>query len=89
MGEADVLVHSADWLITLDDQRQIYRDGAVAIQGDEILEVGKSGELRSRYQAKKEVSAEDGVVVPGLIDAHNHMQYNVLPPWQHSVFSTV
>ena len=77
MGEADVLVHSADWLITLDDQRQIYRDGAVAIQGDEILEVGKSGELRSRYQAKKEVLAEDGVVVPGLIDAHLHSSFQM------------
>jgi large repetitive protein len=25
----------------------------------------------------------DGIISPGLIDAHNHMQYNVLGPWQH------
>ena len=25
----------------------------------------------------------EGVISPGLIDAHNHMQYNVLVPWEH------
>lgn len=77
MRDVDLLVHSADWLITLDDQRRVYRDGAVAIQGDEILEVGKSGELRSKYQAKKEVSSENTVVVPGLIDAHLHSSFQM------------
>ena len=32
MREVDLLVHGADWLITLDDERRIYRDGAVASQ---------------------------------------------------------
>jgi hypothetical protein len=26
----------------------------------------------------------NGVISPGLIDAHNHLQYNVIPPWQHA-----
>lgn len=25
----------------------------------------------------------EGVISPGLIDVHNHLQYNTLPPWQH------
>ena len=25
----------------------------------------------------------EGVISPGLIDAHDHMQYNALKPWQH------
>lgn len=29
-----------------------------------------------------EVICTEGVISPGLIDAHNHLQYNVLPPWQ-------
>ncbi|MEN9786812.1 MAG: hypothetical protein RLZZ299_2076 [Pseudomonadota bacterium] len=28
------------------------------------------------------VVCTEGVISPGLIDAHNHLQYNVLPPWQ-------
>ena len=29
-----------------------------------------------------EVVCTEGVISPGLIDAHNHLQYNSLPPWQ-------
>ncbi len=29
-----------------------------------------------------EVICTEGIISPGLIDAHNHLQYNVLPPWQ-------
>ncbi len=29
-----------------------------------------------------EVVCTEGIVSPGLIDAHNHLQYNVLGPWQ-------
>jgi hypothetical protein len=29
------------------------------------------------------VVCTEGVISPGLIDAHDHLQYNVLPPWQH------
>ena len=29
------------------------------------------------------VICTEGVISPGLIDGHNHMQYNALPPWQH------
>ena len=25
----------------------------------------------------------EGVISPGLIDGHNHMQYNAIGPWQH------
>jgi hypothetical protein len=34
------------------------------------------------------VVCTQGVVSPGLIDAHNHMQYNALPPWQHAELYT-
>lgn len=29
------------------------------------------------------VVCSEGVISPGLIDGHNHMQYNALVPWQH------
>lgn len=33
--------------------------------------------------AGAEVVCTEGVISPGLINAHDHLQYNVLPPWQH------
>ncbi len=34
--------------------------------------------------ADAEVLCTDGVISPGLINAHDHLQYNVLYPWQHA-----
>ncbi len=77
MREVDLIVHDADWLITLDERRQVYRDGAVAIEGEKIVEVGKTDALLSNYQAKKKLSARRGVVVPGLIDGHLHSSFQM------------
>ncbi len=33
--------------------------------------------------ADAELVCTEGVVSAGLIDAHDHLQYNVIPPWQH------
>jgi hypothetical protein len=30
-----------------------------------------------------ELICTQGVISPGLIDTHNHLQYNVIPPWEH------
>ena len=30
-----------------------------------------------------DVLCTEGVISPGLINAHDHMQYNILAPWQH------
>lgn len=30
-----------------------------------------------------EVVCTEGVITPGLIDAHDHLQYNALKPWRH------
>ncbi len=30
-----------------------------------------------------DVVCTDGVISPGLVDPHNHLQYNVLGPWRH------
>lgn len=77
MREVDLMVHGADWLITLDEKRQIYRDGALAVQGDTIVEVGKTDALLSKYRARRELQAGDAVVVPGLIDGHLHSSFQM------------
>ena len=36
-------------------------------------EVGTDADLRNRFYARKTLNAEDGIVHPGFIDAHNHI----------------
>ncbi len=60
-------------VLTMDQQRSIIEDGAVAIREDRIVDVGAGRELRSRWSARKEMDARGGIVTPGLINAHQHV----------------
>ncbi len=45
---------------------------AFAVKDGKILNLGKTSEIRDKYQAKEEINAEGKVVYPGFIDAHAH-----------------
>ncbi|MEE9162120.1 MAG: imidazolonepropionase [Candidatus Neomarinimicrobiota bacterium] len=55
----------------------IIPDGAVAIAGGRILEVGQAAHLRKTYPLPGEqvIDAQGGVVLPGFVDAHTHMVF--------------
>ena len=46
--------------------------GAVAIQGDTIVEVGSQDDLRRKYPNAAEMGSNQFAVMPGLINAHHH-----------------
>ena len=48
-------------------------DGAVAIDGERIAEVGEGAALRAKYPDAEVVDARGGVIMPGLINAHTHI----------------
>ncbi len=59
-------------VITMDAQRHIIEDGAVAIRGDSIVAVGPRSEISLRYTASKTIDAHGVIVLPGLINGHAH-----------------
>ncbi|MCR5135830.1 MAG: putative aminohydrolase SsnA [Oscillospiraceae bacterium] len=60
-------------VLTRDREHPYYADGAVVIDGEEILAVGDCRELRSRYTEAEWIDAQGGVIMPGLINAHTHI----------------
>jgi len=55
---------------------QIIPDGAVAIQGNKILEVGSTAELVAEYGSiARSFDASGCIVMPGFIITHTHMPY--------------
>jgi 5-methylthioadenosine/S-adenosylhomocysteine deaminase len=58
-------------ILTMDPRRRIIKDGAIAIENDKIVDVGKSAALKD-YQADKVFDASDRIIMPGLVDAHIH-----------------
>jgi 5-methylthioadenosine/S-adenosylhomocysteine deaminase len=59
-------------VMTLDEAGTILADGAVAIAGNAILEVGPSAELAARYAPARRIDAKDRLVLPGFVNVHNH-----------------
>lgn len=54
-------------------------DGAVAIAGELIAEVGSFADLSRKYPAAQVVGDAYGIVVPGLVNAHTHMSEALIP----------
>ncbi len=66
------LVVEGGTVVTVDPQRRIIADGSVAVDGQRIVAVGKRDEIARSFQARRTIDARDALVMPGLIDAHNH-----------------
>ncbi len=59
-------------IITVDDQRQVFDPGSVAIKDGLILDAGPARDL-VRYQADLVVDCRGKIITPGFIDCHNHL----------------
>lgn len=68
---ADLVIEGI--VVTMADDRRVIRDGAVAVQGDRIVAVDDAGAIRERYEAKRTMGGKRRIVIPGLIDCHNHL----------------
>jgi 5-methylthioadenosine/S-adenosylhomocysteine deaminase len=69
--KADLLVMGGT-IVTMDPQRRVIDDGAVAVSGDSILAVGTRAEIQSHYDSAKVIDAHGALVLPGLINGHAH-----------------
>ncbi|PZF82155.1 amidohydrolase [Jiangella anatolica] len=68
-------------VLTMDPERP--RAEALAVAGDRIVAVGTLEEARAAVPAGTPEQPHDGVILPGLIDAHLHMQRGGLKALAH------
>src|SRR5216683_3208815 len=62
------------YLLTLDPQRRIIRDGAVLVEQGRISRVGKAAELQDA-RADRVIDGRAMVVTPGFLNGHMHISY--------------
>ena len=60
-------------VLTMNDERQILEQGAVAVSGSRIAAVGKSRDVVERFPEKRRFDCNGGILMPGLIDTHVHL----------------
>jgi 5-methylthioadenosine/S-adenosylhomocysteine deaminase len=68
---ADLIIANG-YVVTVDPHRQIYADGAVAIEGRNIVAVGRTRDVLAKHRAAHVIDASGKLVIPGLVDGHNH-----------------
>src|SRR5215471_2106653 len=72
------------YVITVDPQRRVYPDGFVLINGNKIEAVGDSAQMPTQDVART-LDASGMVVIPGLINAHQHFYYHLFKGLGHGL----
>jgi 5-methylthioadenosine/S-adenosylhomocysteine deaminase len=58
---------------------KMLHQGAVTIEDQKILDVGKTNELKRKYgRGYEKIDATDKVVIPGLVNTHQHAAMSLL-----------
>lgn len=66
------LIVSGDLVLTLDDQGHVLRNGALAVSDGRIVDIGPAAALEARWSAATHVDGKGRLVIPGLVNVHNH-----------------
>ena len=67
----DILI-TGGTIVTLDEQDTLFTPGALAIDGDAIVAVGRKEEILSSYQGRETIDAPGSIIMPGLVNGHTH-----------------
>ncbi|MUJ19545.1 amidohydrolase [Aliivibrio fischeri] len=68
---ADLIINNGQ-VLTVNADMEVIDDGVVVVKNDKIIAVGDE-KLLEQYYAPKNIDANDGIVMPGMINAHNHL----------------
>jgi 5-methylthioadenosine/S-adenosylhomocysteine deaminase len=83
-------------VVTMDQQRRVLADGAIAVSDGRIVAVDDAASVLAAYSAAEQINATGQVVHPGLINGHTHgpmelfrglADDELLDDWlQHTIF---
>ena len=65
-------IWSARYVITLDPQRRVIENGAVAVKQDRIAAVGPRADIDRRFESRNRLDRPDALILPGLVNTHTH-----------------
>ena len=70
--DIDLLIRNA-YLITMDSERRVFRSGALAIDGADIVALGPDREVAPLFRPARTIDAHGAPVHPGFVDNHTHV----------------
>ena len=70
--QVDTLL-KAWYVVTMNETRDIIRDGDVAVKDGIIVAVGKTDDLETQFEAKEVLGGDRFVLTPGMVNTHIHI----------------
>lgn len=74
--QADLIVYGGT-LVTMDSEKHIYENKAVAIIDGKIADIDTVDVIKAKYSADKEIDASGKIVMPGLVNTHTHAAMSI------------
>ncbi len=71
MEKVDFIIRG-DYLLPMEDDLSVIKDGAVVVIGKKIVDVGTYADISKKYSSEKILGGKDKAVFPGLINTHTH-----------------
>ena len=68
----DLLIENG-MIVTLDGHDRVLMEGAIAVEGNRIIAVGQTSDLRRQYEADRVINARGKAVLPGIVNVHTHI----------------
>lgn len=65
-------------VVTMDPERRIIQQGAVLIERDTIVDIGKADDIKKRYPEADRIDARNRIILPGFIDTHVHLSEHIV-----------
>ncbi len=72
------LIVTGGTIVTMDRERRVFENGAIAVKGDAIVAVGKGAEIQGKFVAARRLDASGKLLLPGLINGHTHAPMTLL-----------
>jgi len=90
-------------VVTMDPARRIFLDGSVLIDGERIVQVGQSRDVKPPTPPGRVIDGRGHLVLPGFIDTHVHLSEHLsrglipdevpvdryVPDWYVPLYSTI
>ena len=74
---ADIVIHDAV-VLTVNDRNQLYERGTVVVEDGRITEVRQTQDGDASLKADHVIDGSESVVMPGLVNAHTHLELTPL-----------
>jgi 5-methylthioadenosine/S-adenosylhomocysteine deaminase len=72
------LIIQGDYIVSMDADGTVYKDGAVAVDQGVIVAIGSIAEVSARYDSSDLLQGDNRIVMPGLINGHSHAAMTLL-----------